>query len=460
MKAHVLRAALFSFLFLSGFFRPHAQAGMATHYPEIGQPLPDITLSEIRDYKLKKASTKDLKKKWVILDFWEAGCAACVKSFPHADSMQKKYGPELQIILVGQSGWGDDHSLHKIYEKYKARYNLNLANAYDSLLENYFGIKGYPYLVWIDNHGIVQAITDPDEVNDRNILAFLKGEKLNLIESRSAKAFKIDGYQYDFQKPIFLNDNGGPDSAFVYRSTLTKWTRKIPSGVPTRIGDIFRWNDMDVFEARGASLFWLYKLAYSGKFFYDPKDSMYQIWYTDPVLEMADPKPFDILTGNDKYRYCYNFIFPAEKYSPQYVQQALQRDLMQYFGYRVSIEKRMMPCWKLTCDESAKNSLRTKGLRPGPNAPQHVEEKFYMNDAPIMRLINLIWLNNQFEPPIVDETGIDFNIDLEVDCIVTDFEDLKKGLAEKGFHLEKGQKLMKVIVIKDSPNQTQATEAH
>ena len=45
------------------------------------------------------ASTID-KSKFLVIDFWATWCAPCIASFPHLDSLQKKYAASVQIVAV------------------------------------------------------------------------------------------------------------------------------------------------------------------------------------------------------------------------------------------------------------------------------------------------------------------------------------------------------------------------
>ena len=67
-------------------------------------------------------------------------------------------------------------------------------------------------------------------------------------------------------------------------------------------------------------------------------------------------------------------------------------------------------------------------------------------------VIALIHSVSQWEI-FVDKTGIQKNIDLHIDAIMTDFNDVRKALAGKGLFLEKARKKIKTITIYDSKRQ-------
>ena len=58
-------------------------------------------------------------------------------------------------------------------------------------------------------------------------------------------------------------------------------------------------------------------------------------------------------------------------------------------------------------------------------------------------------MDNQDAFPFIDETGITENFDLKLDAVLTDIADIQRGLQKYGLDLEKSEKEMKVIVIRN-----------
>jgi hypothetical protein len=80
----IMKKVLFGLMALIGFSCVINAQGNdeAKCYPEVGKPCPDFTLHNIEYYSKKEASVKDFRGKWLILDFWNKGCGACIASFP------------------------------------------------------------------------------------------------------------------------------------------------------------------------------------------------------------------------------------------------------------------------------------------------------------------------------------------------------------------------------------------
>ena len=128
--------------------------------------------------------------------------------------------------------------------------------------------------------------------------------------------------------------------------------------------------------------------------------------------------------------------------------EVLQRELHNWFNYEIKLEIRKMPYWKLIASEKAKINLPTKVHKSFYQGIPHVG--FKAKNYPLKNLIVQLWANNQGEPPFIDETGIKGNIDISLDCVLTNLDDVKKALGKYGLNLIKGEKDMKVIVIRDS----------
>ncbi len=58
---------------------------------------PDFT---VKNTDGESVSLSDLKGKPVVINFWATWCGYCVKEFPHFQDMYKKYGDEIEFMMV------------------------------------------------------------------------------------------------------------------------------------------------------------------------------------------------------------------------------------------------------------------------------------------------------------------------------------------------------------------------
>jgi thiol-disulfide isomerase/thioredoxin len=433
----------------------YAQSINEDSYPEIGKPCPDFLLKNIQYYSKSQASLKDFKEKFLILDFFATGCASCFASLSHINQLQKDFKHQVQYILVGY----DDKYIRSYFEKFRQKQNLQLSVCYDSLLfERFVPGGGVPYFVWIDDKGIVKAITSSDDVNKQNVEAFVNRNAFEYADNSYGAKLLKEASTFDPSKPFLIKNNGGQDTNFLFRSLLSNWKpTDIIQNPPLDIKDIFSDRNVAVtlsskigFQGLGIDLSTLYRLAYSGRSIWDTKDSIYGNFYYLPQFDFEDSSVFEPDYSTGKNLYSYSLIIPLSKATSKYFMEVMRRDLQNYFGYNVEVVTKKMPCWKLISTEQARNNLKTKDSN-------YVRKKgivintvggFSLKNIPVKTIIGQLYSYHQLEPPFIDETGIKSNIDITLDALMTDLDDVRRGLQKNGLDLVKGEKEMKVIIIK------------
>jgi thiol-disulfide isomerase/thioredoxin len=417
--------------------------------PVIGKPCPDFTFYHIEHFSRKYAHLKDFKGKWLILDLWIKHCSACIASFPQTDTLQRKFKDKVQFFLLGIPTNDDAGSIRQVYERSRTHYDLSLPIAYDPSFAERFGASSFPHIIWIDDTGIVRAVTG--SIHEKDLQEFLTGGHPDPGKKRNDKEIMNEKNQFDLRKPFLINHNGGEDTDFYIRSVLTGWQKSV-----LHPGSIEGTAPLGFFEpntilATNSPVSRLYETAYGDTIaWYLPGNPNYGKWWTNgPILELRDPSQFSFNFDKGQNLYCYALMVPSSKASKKKMQEIMQADLKNYFGYEVRVEKRIMPYWKLLATEKTKFALKTKRGTPVRDASK---AEIVLKNQPVSSLLELIWSFNQKEPLFVNETGITDNIDLTLNCVFTDFEDLKKELQKKGLILEKGEKEMNVIVISDQKN--------
>jgi thiol-disulfide isomerase/thioredoxin len=413
----------------------YAQSEPNGVYPKVGNTCPEFELRNIAYYSMKRAILKDFRGKWLVLDFWNKYCGACVSSFPKISTLQKKFGNKVQFMLVGIED--KEGQIQKMYDKFRERENLIMPCAFDSILAKRFDVYTSPYIIIIDEKGIVQGITT--SVDSTDMQGFLTGRPPHLRKTYRMQEDVLDERTpYDPQKPFLIRGNGGNDTDFLFRSVFSAWNPLInQQSAPGTIGE----NNIKEgrFQVLGVPLYWIYNYAYYGE---NHPDSGY---YDYPVLEIRDSSAFQFSYKYAKSIFSYSLIMPTINCTKQHMEETMQRDLENYFGYEAKIEVRKCPYWRLIATEEAKRKLRTKG---GPAIYQGLPKaSFTALNWPISKLLGFI--GNHNDGIFSDETGITGNIDIMMDCILTDLNDVKKALEVNGLDLMLGEKQMQVLVIRD-----------
>ena len=172
---------------------------------QIGQEVPNVTLTNLHNYKdasgkvATTAKLSDFKGKLIILDFWATWCAPCIASIPKLERLQKQFEGKLQILPVTyQQGKDVLLFLANLKEK-QQRIVGSLPNVFaDTELIKLFPHVYLPHYVWIDQKGVVKAITNGKPINELDINKALNGNYQDLIKK---KDFKI---ALDKNAPIFI----------------------------------------------------------------------------------------------------------------------------------------------------------------------------------------------------------------------------------------------------------------
>ncbi|MBB5440862.1 thiol-disulfide isomerase/thioredoxin [Pedobacter sp. AK017] len=405
------------------------------NWPKIGEPLPAIEFNDVQHHSSKQLNLGDLKGKWIILDFWNFFCTSCVKEFPKLDSLQKNFEKEVKVVLVGytgsQYGTHDNQHIQQLYEKVKKRNQLSLSIAYDSTMFHKLQIYS-PLKLIIDPKGVLRAVTY--RITDADMQSFMSGK-----EPRLPKAwFKNENrVTYDPELPFLLNGNGGNDKDFLYRSVLAEF-KDYMNGDNQYKFDI-KGNKLQVL---GTDLASLYRFAYVGAGIINYGDVLYGKVALKPILELKNTAPFKVDLDIRSGLYAYSINFPPDKSSKAKVMKMVRRDLQNYFGFIVEIETRKMPIWNLVV---------TTKVPPTSKLPEDVANYPFDSVRSMLYGIASAYSNDGYV--FVDETNSKVKIDINLRCKMDNLEDVKRALSENGFDLVKGEKEMKVVVIKDSTDE-------
>ncbi|MEX1239367.1 MAG: DUF3738 domain-containing protein [Cyclobacteriaceae bacterium] len=199
-----------------------------------------------------------------------------------------------------------------------------------------------------------------------------------------------------------------------------------------------------------ASLEDLYKFAYAGQPSWSSNSPLYERVYPRCQVNVKNQALFQVERVSKKGLYWYSLLIPESEASDSALLRAMRQDLQRTFGFVAQIEKRRMPCYVLTLEKRAKSRLRTTHGDKTNDIIEPAEVK--LTDIPMATFVETIFYKHIMnQPPIIDHTGIDFNIDIHLRANIYDLEDIKAALEPLGFRLRQRTKRMDVIVISDEP---------
>lgn len=433
----------------TGLLLPDVIRGeQADSLPQVGKPVPEFTLNNITYFDKQFATTDDFKGKWLFLDFWSTNCAACIKSFPKLSKLQELFKEDARFVLIGNNAVvssGSTNQIEALFQKIKAKNNLQLISAYDSTLFNHWKIRGVPYLLIIDPDGIVRYITTGSDVNEEKVRDIIAGKPTSLAEV------------YDMSnlaefKPVDIKKSG-----IIYQSLFAKWNGEKMNGY------FFLQDAVDSLKKNGQvhitqfSLENMYSLAYLGFVSQEISnaDSLYTKVVRKPIVERKDKEVLEAY-------YNYSLIIPGSMATEELFPRMLKEDLKRTFGFDVSVETRKMPVWNLVATKEASKKLKSKGGKSlfepidgsitrqadgsavvsFPGGFKCVNGDF---DNIFSTLMTYAWENN---PPVINKAGIKGKVDIELDADMYNLEDIRRSLIKYGLDFQQDYLPMKVIVIK------------
>lgn len=406
--------------------------------------MPHFILNNVTHYNKNTVTLTDFSGKWLVLDFWASFCPPCIASLPRMSELQGKFKKDVQIIMVGLIGkrsHADLESTKRMYERLRRKHRLDLVVAYDSTLSYKLDIWSVPKVIVIDPNGIVR-VPNGNHIDSLSLSTIIRGGKMTLRNNRYNAAYE----------PAKLLDKAPSTSKgpLLFASLLSKHKNERSFWSPLQL---FNEGGTCVFRVQAAPLKVLYRYAYVGRSnWQEIGDSLYTTLSPDPILEVKDTTPFSYswsdTTNNNLYNYSIH-TSRCQQFDKKKLMAIMQEDLRRCFGYSVTIERRLLPYWRLVLKSNRyRKKLESKGgIMQYPAAPA---AGFSLQNAPISTLLSIIWsFHVGKEPPIIDETQIVNNVDITLNAVLSDLMDVKKALNSNGLDLVHGQKYMNVIVIRD-----------
>lgn len=404
---------------------------------KVGDKVPDITISNVINYKTSSLKLSDFKGKLLILDFWATWCGACLKSIPKTDSLQKEF--ERKVVFLSVTYQTDKEvdayltRLEQLKPNVTARIHPRIVE--DKVLHQLFPHTSLPHYVWIDGNGIIKAISEFQAVTSTNISFLLEKGFINTSVKNDDPFIP-----YDKEIPI-LSNLGGNVPKIVYQTLLSGYSPGLQGGM-----DILPASDTHSRKIilRNVPLTWHYRAAYgAGK-----------KWFGDAsmILEVKDlskleyPKTGDYNNWIRENGFCYELQLPKAHDNRVYLQ--MQEDLKRSFPeYEAFTELRKHKVLALVrtsdtdkiASKGGQANYKFSGLRA---SMQNMSLNMLTSQLSILFLQNL-------PIPIVNDTGYRGKADLEIDADLSDLKALNRELQKYDLQFIEKEKEIEILVIRE-----------
>jgi thiol-disulfide isomerase/thioredoxin len=431
----------------------------------VGIPFPNFILQSLTNYNKPARDMNDFRGKYIILDFFNTYCIPCVRSLKKLDSIQQKHNDELQILMVT---FQKQNEIKEFLKKSKLENIMLPFITNDSIFHKYALTPFYPFYIIIDRNGIIQAITSSDGINENKIDRLLKGDKVDFpIVDKSYYETKRS-----LNKPLLIDTSDMDADKILYTSLLTKKMDK--KGRGGMVGKKYTSGDVGVqITSVNSQILNLYEIAY-GNF----KDlELYEVTFGQNPnfkciamvpgnrikLKVKDAskirKPFseNFEDWSNINAYSYELIVPKNLADEALT--IMKQELKLFFNYSAEFESVHTKCLVFKRIK-AEDKIKTKGgekkyeISPSyiriQNAPfkylfWELENKFLLYKFPV-QVENGFAL---FQDPLIDETRINENIDLEISADIMNPKTLSEALNPYGIEIVEEDRDVTMLVIKD-----------
>ncbi len=375
---------------------------------KIGEKSPDLFFGKILNYERAEANLSDFKGKIVVLDFWATWCATCIRSFSQLEIIQSKYNKDLQIFTITTE---KEERIKRFLDKWDM--TLPIVIDEQRRLTTIFPHRTIPHVIVLDKMGKIRAITTSSEITEDLITKILLGQELAIKE-------KKDDLDFDPSIPLSGNDN------FTYQITITPFKDGFPSfSNPTGLG-IYKGRRVIATNLIAKTLF---EIAHKFPL------------VTRTILETDDSSKF---VWNRQNAICFDLIVPEELGEQRF--EIMRQQLSIYFSCTSGIEERAKPVKILQKIKGKPILLDESNIGMEPHSSSS-GRGLKMKNSPIETLA--IFLETRLRTPVVDETGLIANYDLEIPWYNENPENINQELKQIGLELVDDVRKIKVLVIKD-----------
>jgi uncharacterized protein (TIGR03435 family) len=347
-------------------------------------------------------------KKLYILNNWGTWCSPCIPEMEMLAKLQDKYPTQIQVIGVSNDL---PEKLRKFVTKRPSK--IWLASDTSEILYQMLDLASVGYSAIVDARRNIVAVVNTDSISTKMIDKLLKGEKV-------VSDAKIKGQLDNSSEDAFGVDTT-MTSSFTIRGYM-KGQRSL-GRVPT----------MGAFAKRRVSyynvgLISLYRTAYQ---ITSPKQIIYEI----------DKEKYNDYNDQSQL-YCFDLLVaPAQKDS---LYPMMQRKLQENLPVKARTEMRTMPVYVL------KTKPGTPLVIP-LSAPNTRTYSFNGNgfDGKEITLAEFshIYLSNELELPVIDESGLDKGYDIKTSNNLRDKSNIFAAVDQLGLTLEKTERSVRVIIL-------------
>lgn len=445
-KQHPLQSLLTGLLLLVHFAGYAQTEPVPNTGPRVGDTIPAFAVPLRMPGAEKIKLDQYYRSGLLIINFWATWCAPCRSELSRLDSLSKSYSGKLQVLSVAY-----EDSV-KIKAFLKTNPDIPTSGLHmitnDTMFGNYFKHRLLPHNIWVNQKGVIVAITGKDEITPTNIDRILHDTPIPM-------GAKTDNLKFSWEEQFHLKD-----SSYQYRSLISNYVDGIPSGQYVRGNHQRGMKRFFAFNLPILDLFWF---AYTQNTNYytldhrliriETKDST-RFYRPDQIHHKSMSSKYKTNTEWEKKNaYCYDLTLPRRVTDTQFYSYVLN-DLERMFHIAYRTEYKKMLCNVVTLTPEGKNRLNTFKTNPDTlGSVSFWKNQLVIKHATIGEMIRKIVSNWKPGDDLwVDQTQIGFPINLTITFDQNkpiNLETVKQKLGEYGFVFRHQELPYPIMVLKD-----------
>ncbi len=410
-----------------------------------GQQIPQTKFPQTFNHHKPTLDLALYKNKIIVFDFWSINCIGCIQSFPKLDSLQKKFGSDVQLILVTKD------PLQKVKDFFEKRKKIKIPQVpficNDTVLQQYFPHIGVPAYAWLNKEHQFLFLTNGSDLNEQSITKLLNNQTVNMAAHQTGrqqiKNVINKEYEEKLQFVSYLTTciSGQRES---YSNALKKRTTGI--------------------EVKCESVTALYVMAFNenGKFNYKRVGRL--------VTDFAEPykysKPANEAEYQDwkkQYAYSYELLVPKSDTLLKYMY--MKQDLQRFFQLSAQVKPIYKKCIVLETIDGMLN-IKTKGAasfnsfnRSSVSGDVNFPQRELIN-LPFQYFLHSIsyWLETEYKLPFENSINFSGNVDIRLSGEAVETLSIKKlneELKQYGLILVEKDMPVQCLILSDKEKPVQ-----
>jgi thiol-disulfide isomerase/thioredoxin len=393
---------------------------------------PGLEVGPVLNQPDLKIRLDNYRGKYLLLVFWSPTCSGSIGALPRIDQLSQKYKKQLEVLPITIFSEERISEVSRIYTSFQT---LSLPIATEaSYLRALFPHTRIPHVVLIDPEGKIRAITGAEDVTMEN---------LDMLFSTGSGNFrtKVD-------RKILLHPNEKLISGNTHLENKNIWLQSAFTGYIPDVGGslIQNYEGFSHIRITNMTPIYMFQLAYSERDLVD--------YYGVNRIETRGFEKDELTTdksGADALEWMEegNHVFGYELIAPPSYDpyQLMREDLRRYFPHiEVTVETQSRKVLALIRQEGRDFPPSAGKPRSYQSSPMGVRMTNYPLQGFVYHLNAAFWRASP--TPIINLTGIDYPIDLQLDAPLGNYGRLREELQNNGLDLVEREEEIKILVLK------------